>query len=144
MSAGFKTSSLDSCIFFKLNDNSTIFVAIYVDDVLYVTNSNDMKLNLQHILTTNFKMKDLGIAEYCVGLHITRDKENSVIYLDQSKYIEELLHNFQMSDCKPIDTPADPNQNLASILPSDNDFNRSSTLYQQAVGSLLYLNKNKI
>lgn len=114
-----------------------IFVAIYVDDVLYFTNCNDMKLNLQYILTTHFKMKDLGIAECCVGLHITRD--NNTIYLDQSKYIEEILEKFNMSDCKPVDTPADSNQRLTNDLPSNANFNKSAIPYQQAVGNLLYL-----
>lgn len=87
-----------------------IFIAVYVDDVLYFTNSISLKTDLKSILTKNFKMKDLGIAEYRVGLHISRDKAKGIVYLDQSKYIAQVLAKFGMIDNKPIDTPADPNQ----------------------------------
>lgn len=110
ISAGFKCSSLDACIFFKINESGMIFIAVYVDDVLYFTNSISLKTDLKSILTKNFKMKDLGIAEYRVGLHISRDKAKGIVYLDQSKYIAQVLAKFGMIDNKPIDTPADPNQ----------------------------------
>ena len=138
ITAGYVRSKLDPCIFFKLIDSRKIFIAIYVDDVLYFTNCNQLKNELHFILTSNFKMKDLGVAEFCVGLHITRDRSNGTIYIDQSKYIEELLEKFNMTDCKPVDTPCDSNQRLTKDMQS-NDFDSSEIPYQQAVGSILYL-----
>lgn len=44
-------------------------------------------------------MKDKGMAEYCVGLRITRDKAMGVIYLDQRKYIGEVREKFNMTNC---------------------------------------------
>lgn len=139
VSAGYKSSQMDPCIFFKIDDGNMIFVAIYVDDVLYFTNSSSMKFDLQTILTSNFKMKDMGVADYCVGLHITRDRSRGIIYLDQRKYVEEVLERFNMTNCKAIDTPSDPNQRLRKGDASDPGFNDESIPYQQAVGSLMYL-----
>lgn len=65
-------------------------------------------------------MKDLGLANYCVGLHITRDKSRGIIYIDQTKYIEELLEKFNMSDCKPVDTPCDYTQRLTKDMQNGN------------------------
>lgn len=130
---------MDPCIFFQIDGKNMIFIAIYVDDVLFFTNSHEMKLNSQCILTSNFKMKDLGEAEYCVGLHITRNKSEGIIYLDQQKYIGEILDKFNMLNCKSVDTPSDPNQRLSKGNSCDSDFNSEQIPYQQAVGSLMYL-----
>lgn len=139
ISAGYKSSEMDPCIFFKINGEDKIFIAIYVDDVLYFTNSKEMKLNLQHNLISNFKMKDLGIADYCVGLHITRDRSQGIIYIDQSKYIKEILEKFNMINSKCIDTPSDSNKRLKRGEATDPSFIDESIPYQQAVGSLMYL-----
>lgn len=139
LSAGYKSSQMDPCIFYQINGNDMIFIAIYVDDVLYFTNSKELKASLQRILTAEFKMKDLGEAECCVGLRITRDRANGVIFLDQQKYIAEILEKFNMTNCKIIDTPSDPNQRLKRGESNDVDFNSDSIPYQQAVGSLMYL-----
>lgn len=45
---------------------------IYVDDFLIFWNDEPMLSDLKKFLMTNFKMKDLGIAEYCLGIRITR------------------------------------------------------------------------
>lgn len=139
ISAGFRSSHMDPCLFFKIGGDGMIFIAIYVDDVLYFTNSGSLKTELQHILTTNFKMKDMGTAEYCVGLNITRDRSKGLIFLDQTKYINEVLEKFNMANSNSIDTPSDPNQRLKKGSSDDADFNDHTIPYQQAVGSLMYL-----
>lgn len=130
ISTGYKCSKLDPCIYFKIEINFMIFIAIYVDDVLYFTNCTHMKNELYDILTSNFKMKDLGEAQYCLGIRIKRDKDKGIIYLDQEKYINEILEKFGMNDCKPIDTPCDPNQKLTKNLESENDFDQEKIPYQ--------------
>lgn len=138
-SAGYTRSVLDPCVYFKfVNNKKKIFIAIYVDDVLIFTNCLELKHELHNILTSNFKMKDLGVAKFCVGLHITRDRKNNIIYVDQTKYIEELLEKFGMTQCNAIDTPSDPNQRLSKEARVDN-FDPDVVPYQQAVGCILYL-----
>lgn len=109
-----------------------------MDDVLIFTNCIELRRELRGILTSNFKMKDLGVAKYCVGLRITRDRKNNVICVDQTKYIEELLEKFDMTNCNPIDTPSDPNQRLVKE-ELTSDFDPEKIPYQQAVGCILYL-----
>lgn len=136
--AGYIRSTSDPCIYFKFVENKKIFISIYVDDVLIFTNCSKLRTELQQILTSNFKMKDLGAARFCVGLRITRDRKNRTIYVDQTKYIEELLEKFDMVECNSIDVPSDPNQRLSKENPTT-DFDVNSVPYQQAVGSILYL-----
>lgn len=131
--AGYVRSTLDPCVYFKFVGHRKILISIYVDDVLIFSNCTELRSELRNILMTNFKMKDLGLAKYCVGLRITRDKKNNAIYVE-----EELLEKFEMTNCNPMETPSDPNQRLAKEEPND-DFDPTNIPYQQAVGCILYL-----
>lgn len=72
-------------------------------------------------------------------LHITRDRSQGIIYIDQSKYIKEILEKFNMINSKCIDTPSDSNKRLKRGEATDPSFIDESIPYQQAVGSLMYL-----
>ena len=59
--------------------------------------------------------------------------------MSQKRYTEEILKRFGMSDCKPVQTPADKNVNLVkSNYNTVNEFP-----YRQLVGSLIYLNATR-
>ena len=45
-------------------------------------------------LATQFKMKDLGNANYVVGIQILRARKNRVIALSQATYIDKVLTRF--------------------------------------------------
>lgn len=120
-----------------------IFVALYVDDMMIYTNSTNWLNTLKASLMKVFEMKDLGEAENCIGLYI-RDKENCHIYLDQQKYVNEILSKFGMADCKPVSTPIDPNQKLSSDMSPKTSHEIKKVVnvpYQEAVGSLIYLSQ---
>lgn len=140
--SGYTRSAMDPCIYSRTENQSLVYVAVYVDDLLIFSNNNDWKETLKDDLKRNFKMKDLGQANSCVGIRITRNRNEGKIFLDQKKYIEEILAKFRMQDCNPVKTPSDPNQKLTKTMSpqSDEEANEMSNVpYQEAVGSILYL-----
>lgn len=141
---GLTQSNVDPCIYFNIKNQSRLYVAVYVDDLLIFTNNINEKNRLKTELSKQFKMKDLGEAHSCVGLRITRDRNNGKIYLDQQQYTEEILTRFNMFDCKPVATPADPNQKLTKAMSPKDEAelqDMSQIPYQEAVGSILYLSQ---
>jgi len=50
-------------------------------------------------------MKDLGAANYTLGMEIKRDWENRKLWLNQRKYVETILQRFNMQDSKPVKVP---------------------------------------
>ncbi|XP_037809047.1 secreted RxLR effector protein 161-like [Lucilia sericata] len=84
-----------------------------------------------------FLLNDLGDVKCCVGLRITRNREQGEIYIDKSVYIEDILKRFKMIDSKPISTPFDINTKLTTPTHKSPDFDNIP--YQEAIGSLLYL-----
>lgn len=136
---GMTCSRVDSCIYYRVNGNEMLIVAVYVDDLMIFSNDSEMKNKLKQSLMNEFKMKDIGKAQYILGIRITRDSKS--ISIDQSQYIRDVLDKFGMSDCNPVTTPVDVNQKLTLDMSPKDEMDRremSKVPYQEAVGSLLY------
>lgn len=137
---GLLQSKLDPCIYHKVNgENNMLFVAIYVDDLLIFTNNQESKDYTKEELNKKFRMKDLGDLCYCIGIHVERDREKGIIYLDQKKYIQEVLNKFGMNDCKSVRTPMDMNANIHKN--SEENKILHDIPYQEIIGCLLYISQ---
>jgi hypothetical protein len=80
-------------------------------------------------------MKDLGPAEYILGIQIIRDPDGSHLRLSQRAYLESVLRRFNMQDCAPVQTPMEPGLKL-EMLPATQQ--PADVPYQAAIGSLMY------
>jgi hypothetical protein len=47
-------------------------------------------------------MKDLGVANFILGMEIKRDRKNRKLWLNQRKYVETKLQRFNMKECKSV------------------------------------------
>jgi hypothetical protein len=47
-------------------------------------------------------MKDIGATNFILGMEIKRDQKNRKLWLDHRKYVETILHRFNMQEWKPI------------------------------------------
>ena len=82
-------------------------------------------------------MDDRGTLHWFLGMQILRSEDK--ITVDQEKYIESVLSQFNMSDCKPMATPEEINLKLVK---SNEEYNLvDRKLYRSLVGSLLYIGK---
>lgn len=99
------------------------------------------KEKLKCFLKKNFKIKDIGEAKYILGMKITRDRKTGKLWLDQERYLTDILKRFNMEDCKSVNTPVDVNQKLSAEFSPTKDEERKlmqDVPYQEAIGSLLY------
>lgn len=111
-----------------------LLVTLYVDDFLIFSNNVLETDKLKAALSSEFKMKDLGCVRKYLGMRINVDKKCNTITVDQQEYIEQLLSKFDMSDCRPVDTPIECKLNLEK---SENC--KANVPYQRLIGSLMYL-----
>ena len=92
-------------------------------------------------LSSNFEMKDMGEASYVLGVKILRDRSRKFLGLSQETYIRKILEQFQMQNCKPIDTPIANNDTLSlDMCPKtqeEKDY-MARVPYASAIGSLMY------
>ena len=73
---------------YKSWNNSHVIICLYVDDLL-IFGSNMNVNEAKNVLRGHFDTKDLGEANFILGIKITRTCEG--IFLDQSHYVEKIL-----------------------------------------------------
>jgi Reverse transcriptase (RNA-dependent DNA polymerase) len=95
----------DHCVYVKRSKNKFVILSLYVDDILLTSNNNEYVQTINEWLSSNFDIKDMGEAAYILGVKIKRDHSKKMLALSQEHYIRKVLENFQMQDCKSIDTP---------------------------------------
>ncbi|RVW33361.1 Retrovirus-related Pol polyprotein from transposon RE2 [Vitis vinifera] len=86
------------------------------------------------IITPWGSTKDLGKLKYFLGIEIAQS--SSGVVLSQRKYALDILEETGMLDCKPIDTPMDPN---AKLVPGQGEPLGDPGRYRRLVGKLNYL-----
>jgi hypothetical protein len=79
-------------------------LSLYVDDILLARNDMDSIVTTKWLSST-FEMKDMGEANFVLGVKITRDRSKKFLSLSQGTYIKKILERFHMHNSKPIDTP---------------------------------------
>ncbi|KAF3643364.1 hypothetical protein FXO38_20633 [Capsicum annuum] len=92
-------------------------------------------------LSKEFKMKHLRAAKKILGIEIMRDREKFKLYLSQKRYIDKVLHKFNMQNVKPVSTLLVDNFKLSATLSLKKDDERdymSQVSYSSVIGSLRY------
>ncbi|RVW76062.1 Retrovirus-related Pol polyprotein from transposon RE1 [Vitis vinifera] len=89
---------------------------------------------LKQHLFTHFQTKDLGKLKYFLGIEIAQS--SSGVVLSQRKYALDILEETGMLDCKPVDTPMDPN---VKLVPGQGEPLGDPGRYRRLVGKLNYL-----
>jgi hypothetical protein len=138
---GLQRTHADNCVYRLCKNEVVVIVAVYVDDLLILTNDLATLGGFKKELSNRFEMKDLGEVHFCLGIQVTRDRQKRTIRISQAKYIENVLKRFNMFDCKPIGTPLDANAKLSkNMSPTsvEEEEEMKNVPYQSAIGSLMY------
>jgi tagatose-1,6-bisphosphate aldolase len=91
--------------------------------------------------SSKFDMKDLGAANFILGMENKRDQEKRKIYLNKRKYVETILQRFNMKECKLVKVPIPIGVNLSvDQCPKthEEEEDMSHVPYASAVGSFMY------
>ena len=134
---GFWRSSADHSVYVLSEADVRVYVMVYVDDMLIVSNTLPALENFKHQMQQQFKMTDLGEAEFFLGLLLKRNMAEHQIELNQQRYITEVLQRFNMQDSKPKGTPVAVGAHLVASTEPENA--ARSRYYRSAVGSLMYV-----
>ncbi|XP_073357742.1 uncharacterized protein [Aegilops tauschii subsp. strangulata] len=133
---GFTPSKADTSLFFYNKGNITMFVLVYVDDIIVASSSSDATTCLLKDLKVEFALKDLGDLHYFLGIEVKHVKDG--ILLTQEKYTADILRRVGLEKCKPVSTPISTSEKLTidsgvALGPED------ATNYRSVVGALQYL-----
>ena len=132
---GYTRSKSDHCVYYMHNNDISHFVAVYVDDLLFVGPDRDLIGRHLDTLETEYGIKRLGDANFILGIQVIR-RSDGTIALSQRQYLEDVLTRFGMRDAKPASTPLVPNTVLEPGLVKPDE--ATSRRYRQLIGSLTY------
>ena len=141
LSEGYTKSDADDCIYIKTvkihNEEHFVILAVYVDDVVPISDNIDVLEEEKAKLKERFVMVDNGDIDYMLGLQIKRDRNERKLSISQPNYLENVLERFNMTNCNPVSTPMETGRKFSKL--SDNEAPFTDTqLFQQAVGCLMY------
>ena len=132
---GMLRSTADHSVFYHHNSSGQcIYLVVYVDDIVITGSDQDGIQKLKQHLFTYFQTKDLGKLKYFLGIEIAQS--SSGVVLSQRKYALDILEETGMLDCKPVDTPMDPN---VKLVPGQEESFGDPGRYRRLVGKLNYL-----
>ncbi|XP_068326019.1 uncharacterized mitochondrial protein AtMg00810-like [Pyrus communis] len=132
-SAGFKRSGADSSLFVRTGAGGKLVVLIYVDDLIITGDNASEIFKLKQSLQQKFAIKDFGVLKYFLGIEMASSHKG--LFLNQQKYVMDLLNDANMSESKPATTPLDSKLKLKmGGTPLSN-----ISAYQRLVGKLIYL-----
>ncbi|KAK9078005.1 hypothetical protein SSX86_002062 [Deinandra increscens subsp. villosa] len=104
------------------------------DDIIFGSSNTALCKEFETLMQSKFEMSSMGKLTFFLGLQV---KQNAAgIFLNQSKYIEDMLKGFDMLTCSSSKTPITTSHKLTSDLcgkPVD------VHMYRAMIGSLMYL-----
>ena len=133
---GFLQSVSDPCIYIAAVGELAV-VGVYVDDIVVACKSGERLKEFKQGLCKKFDVKDFGRLHYFLGMKVIQDELSGNVWIGQLAYVCKVLERFGMQDAKSVVTPVDISAKLVKAVEDDVMFDKS--VYQSAVGSLLYL-----
>jgi hypothetical protein len=129
---GFKRSNADSSLI-QLGPTTKVMVIVYVDDLFIVGNDGNTISHLKATLQKHFSIKDLGSLKYFIGIEMAVSHKG--LFLNQRRYVLDLLKDSKMTDAKHAPTPLDSKLKVETT----SEPLQSINYYQHLVGRLIYL-----
>ena len=131
----------DCCIYIKKTSRDKfVIIVVYVDDVFGAGNDTEEIQRFNREIGKIFNYKNLGEITHALGMKVSRLPCGS-IHLSNARYVHDILRRFNMENCTPRATPADPKSKLTSVLPpqvgrESADIHKE---YREITGSLMHL-----
>jgi hypothetical protein len=134
LSAAFVQSKADHSLFTRQAGSTILVVLVYVDDLLVTGNDLASIQQLQQFLSRKFQLKDLGKLKYFLGIEVARSAKG--IFINQRKYILDILTDAGQTGCRPASTPMEQHLKLTA---DSGELISDPSLYRRLIGRLIYL-----
>ena len=128
---GFSRLDSDPCVWRRISPIE-ITIALYVDDLILASKSEEALQPIKAALKAVFEMKDLGEAELILGIRMQRTE--GLISLDQAHFIRDLVAQHQQENSKPVLIPVEGYATLEPAEDGEETTNQKS--YREIIGSL--------
>lgn len=137
--AYFYQENFDKCphehtLFVKHIERKTLIVSLYVDNLIYTGNYEQLFEEFKCSMKKNFAMTDLREMRYFLGVEVTQSEKG--IFIHRQKCAREILSKFGMEDCNFVCNPIVPGNKL---IKNEGGKCVDATNLKKIIGSLVYL-----
>ncbi|XP_026437143.1 uncharacterized protein LOC113335250 [Papaver somniferum] len=134
LAEGFTKSLCDNSLFIYHRGSTSIFVLVYVDDIIITGTDDNFICSLKSRFASNFSIKDLGRLQYFLGIEVSRSPKG--IFLCQRKYVLDILKDSGLTGARVSSFPMDTH---IKLLPTDGKDLTDPISFRRLIGRLLYL-----
>nr|GEY90674.1 retrovirus-related Pol polyprotein from transposon TNT 1-94 [Tanacetum cinerariifolium] len=132
--SGFQKGSIDTILFIKKKGKHIMLIQIYVDDIIFGLTNAKYCMKFSNLMVKRFEMSMMGEMKFFLRLQVNQFSNG--IFINQSKYILDILKRFGMENYDTVPTPMVEQDKLKLDLvekPVDH------TDYQSMIGSLMHV-----
>jgi hypothetical protein len=133
---GFQASEADAALFTGVVDGETVYLLVWVDDILIAATGEERVGRVKADLAELFDIRDLGAATFFLGMELQRDRQARTVRLSQPKLTRELLERFGLTGARARVVPLAPGDKLQK---AGEPLDVTAHAYSELLGSLLYL-----
>ena len=134
---GFKASDADPSLFTLHNKANSVYLLVYVDDILIAGDDTTTVNAIKQKLLKSFQGRDLGEITSFLGINISRDRAKKELKIDQKGMIKDIIEEFGMEDAKPRSTPMSTSLKLTKN--EGETLDKEKYPYGTLVGKLMFL-----
>jgi len=124
----------EQTLFVKTSGGRILIMSVYVNDLIFTGDDEQMMLEFKQSMMRVFDMTDLGRIRFFLGIEVLQ--QTNGIYICQRKYTLEVLKRFGMEKSKAVMNPIVPGFKTDKI---GEGKKINETYYKQIVGSLMYI-----
>ena len=134
----YEATPTDNCVFTNCNASSNpSIILVYVDDILYMSRNPKTLKEIEISLAAKYPTKTTPDPKSYVSINM--DVKSNKIVINQHDYAKSIAERFEMDKSKYAQTPMETGLTLTKAETPMRDI----TLYQEIVGSLLYLQNTR-
>jgi hypothetical protein len=140
---GFKPIQSDQSVYVRDWKDKRVIIAVHVDNMHSISNSEKELKHAQHQLHELFEMKEED-PNWFMGYQLIPDVENGTISISQHHYINSLLECFNMKESNPRTLPVTPGAHLSKDNGPENEEQKKrmeKVPYWELVGGLLWASR---
>nr|GEU56917.1 copia protein [Tanacetum cinerariifolium] len=101
--SGFQKGSIDTTLFIKKKGKHIMLIQIYVDDIIFGSTNLKYCTKFSKLMEKLFEMSMMEEKKFFLGLQVNQFSNG--IFINQSKYILDILKRFGIENCDTAPTP---------------------------------------
>nr|GFC79812.1 uncharacterized mitochondrial protein AtMg00810-like [Tanacetum cinerariifolium] len=134
----FFKGTIDPTLFIRCFHDDILVVQVYVDDIIFGSSHPRYIQLFSDLMKSRFEMSMMGEMTFFLGLQVNQFPCG--IFINQSKYVLEILNKYGMESCDPVGNLMEVKDKL------DLDQNGTpvdATKYCSMIGALMYLTSSR-